>query len=103
MASKFTDEDLAHMAVCTSQYDSTCRALAAELIKTRAKRPEGALTNPRSLPPHIVSALVSADRCPNCLGELDTGWECNSCGYDGKPWIESSRAKNEQAHDSREG
>jgi hypothetical protein len=36
VASKFTDEDLAHMAVCTSQYDSTCRALAAELIKTRA-------------------------------------------------------------------
>jgi len=35
MSVKFTDEALQHMAVCTSQYDSTCRALAAELIQTR--------------------------------------------------------------------
>jgi hypothetical protein len=37
MADKFTDEQLEHMAVCTSQYDSTCRALAAELIRMRKR------------------------------------------------------------------
>lgn len=27
-------------------------------------------------------ALAKNDTCPQCLGELDTGWECNDCGYD---------------------
>jgi hypothetical protein len=27
-------------------------------------------------------ALAKDDVCPQCLGELDTGWECNDCGYD---------------------
>jgi hypothetical protein len=35
MKTQFTDEALTHMATCTSQYDSTCRALAAELIRMR--------------------------------------------------------------------
>lgn len=59
--------------------------------------------NPRGLPRHIVSALVSADRCAKCLGELDTGWECNDCGYDWKPWMDASRAAYDAAHDRREG
>ena len=25
------------------------------------------------------------DVCPECGGNLDTGWECNMCGYDAKP------------------
>lgn len=29
-------------------------------------------------------ALVSENYCPECLGELDTGWECNRCGYDAR-------------------
>jgi uncharacterized protein (DUF983 family) len=29
---------------------------------------------------HIVN-----DRCPECGGYLDTGWECNACGFDAKP------------------
>lgn len=29
-------------------------------------------------------ARVANDRCPNCPGELDTGWECNACGFDAK-------------------
>lgn len=33
----YADEDLEHMSVCTSQYDSTCRALAAELLKMRRR------------------------------------------------------------------
>jgi tRNA(Ile2) C34 agmatinyltransferase TiaS len=26
--------------------------------------------------------LVSQDICPECGGELDTGFECNDCGFD---------------------
>ena len=71
--------------------------------KPPAQPPRGALENPRSLPNHIVSALVSVDRCPNCLGYLDTGWECNWCGYDAKPWIDASTEAHNRAHDNREG
>ena len=24
--------------------------------------------------------------CPTCSGSLDTGWECNDCGRDWRPW-----------------
>ena len=34
--------------------------------------------------PGIRRACAHDDRCPECGGELDTGWECNSCGYDAK-------------------
>lgn len=27
-------------------------------------------------------ARVADDRCPECDGSLDTGWECNDCGFD---------------------
>ena len=27
-------------------------------------------------------ADIDQDRCPECGGELDTGWECNKCGFD---------------------
>lgn len=30
-------------------------------------------------------ADASRDRCPECGGELDTGWECSNCGYDARP------------------
>lgn len=29
-----------------------------------------------------VKRKVAKDICPKCGGELDTGWECNDCGYD---------------------
>lgn len=58
--------------------------------------------NPKSLPIHIMSALISADRCPNCLGELDTGYECNSCGFDAAPWLKASTAINDATFDRRE-
>lgn len=29
-----------------------------------------------------AAQLVKDDICPKCMGELDTGWECNDCGYD---------------------
>jgi hypothetical protein len=34
------------------------------------------------LPNPLAGPLVAEDYCPMCLGELDTGWECNDCGYD---------------------
>lgn len=58
--------------------------------------------NPRKLPIRLVSLLVSADRCAQCLGELDTGWECNDCGYDWKPWMNASTAINDEMRDRRE-
>lgn len=27
---------------------------------------------------------ASRDICPECGGELDTGWECNDCRYDAR-------------------
>lgn len=33
-----------------------------------------------------VKEIVDRNNCPKCLlGELDTGWECNDCGYDAMP------------------
>lgn len=29
--------------------------------------------------------MVAKDKCPRCRGQLDTGWECNDCGYDAMP------------------
>lgn len=29
--------------------------------------------------------LIAENCCPECGGELDTGWECNSCGFDAQP------------------
>lgn len=37
---------------------------------------------PRGLSRKSIQELMLEDRCPMCLGELDTGWECNDCGYD---------------------
>jgi hypothetical protein len=48
-----------------------------------------------------ICTLLANDLCPECLGDLDTGWECNKCGYDamplmqqiGKDKIEAEKAK----------
>ena len=60
-------------------------------------------TNPRNLSDYSVSILISEDRCPMCLGHLDTGWECTECGYDARPWVKASRERHEAAHNNREG
>lgn len=26
--------------------------------------------------------MIEEDLCPECGGDLDTGWECMDCGYD---------------------
>jgi len=41
--------------------------------------------NPRGLSDAAIQTLMLEDRCPMCLGELDTGWECNQCNYDAMP------------------
>lgn len=28
---------------------------------------------------------VERELCPECGGGLDTGWECNDCGFDAMP------------------
>lgn len=28
--------------------------------------------------------IVEREQCPECGGVLDTGWECNDCGHDGR-------------------
>lgn len=33
-------------------------------------------------PTPLEVAFVMDDVCPRCLGELDTGYECNDCGFD---------------------
>lgn len=33
----------------------------------------------------LREARIANDRCPECNGELDTGWECNDCGFDAMP------------------
>lgn len=43
------------------------------------------VTNPRELSDIACIELIKENICPICLGELDTGWECNSCGYDAVP------------------
>lgn len=35
-------------------------------------------------------ARIANDQCPECGGELDTGWECNDCGFDAKPELKQS-------------
>lgn len=35
--------------------------------------------------PLVRRQLVRHDICPECSGDLDTGWECNRCGYDAMP------------------
>ena len=34
--------------------------------------------------PALRRSLARRDICPECGGALDTGWECNVCGYDAK-------------------
>lgn len=34
--------------------------------------------------------MIAEDECPECGGELDTGWECNECGFDAKPELKDS-------------
>jgi len=50
-------------------------------------------TNPRQLSDASISTLIEQDICPMCLGELDTGWECNECGYDAMPLVKGLKCE----------
>ncbi len=34
--------------------------------------------------PAVRQTMARKDSCPECGGELDTGWECNDCGFDAR-------------------
>jgi hypothetical protein len=36
----------------------------------------------------VTAKKVARDICPKCGGELDTGWECNDCGFDAIGFVE---------------
>jgi hypothetical protein len=38
--------------------------------------------------PEIRQAAILDGVCPICADDLDTGWECDSCQFDGLPEIE---------------
>ena len=59
--------------------------------------------NPHGLSNGAMSLLISEGNCPNCLFRLQVDLKCSNCGLDNKPWIEASRARNERAHNNREG
>ena len=42
--------------------------------------------------------LIAWNVCPECGGELDTGWECNSCGFDAGPERRAVLAKVRASH-----
>lgn len=34
--------------------------------------------------PALRAECAKRDVCPECGGALDTGWECNDCGFDAR-------------------
>lgn len=50
------------------------------------EKPSNPGTYPKQHREHREAA-ADQDRCPECGGELDTGWECNDCGYDAQPIV----------------
>jgi hypothetical protein len=50
--------------------------------------PKEAADRIQSLGPEAVVTLLANDLCPLCLRSLDTGYECNGCGYDARPLVE---------------
>jgi hypothetical protein len=49
-----------------------------------------ALTYPLKSPSLRRFLIRTYDLCPECGGNLDTGWECNKCGHDAMPELRSS-------------
>lgn len=85
-SAKLRDLDIANDQLITDE-----TVLRAEL--TEARRQSGAESmirvNPRGLSDEAVKWCLKEDKCPFCgQGELDTGYECNSCGYDAMPLVE---------------
>lgn len=41
--------------------------------------------------PRLRQRAVERDICPECGGALDTGWECNECGYDARHLVKAGK------------
>lgn len=52
----------------------------------------------RTQSPILRRSLARRDICPECRGSLDTGWECNDCGYDA---MNEAYSEIERARDKR--
>lgn len=50
--------------------------------------------------PALRADAIKRGRCPECGGQLDTGWECNDCEFDCRPELPASW-KAEIAHEKR--
>jgi hypothetical protein len=81
-----------------AQHDASSDHTERAIIDVRMEK----AMNPKGLPIRIMSALITEDRCPNCLGNLDTGYECNDCGFDAEPWLKNSIAINDAKFNNRE-
>lgn len=44
------------------------------------------LTRRRLMAEPTEKQEMTFEYCPSCAGELDTGFECNKCGRDWRPW-----------------
>jgi hypothetical protein len=82
---------------CGNLLDSECGSLEAKVRELEQElqkmRPSGPDDNPRNLSDEALVQLLSRDLCPMCMGNLDTGYECNSCGYDAMPLIKAGKDK----------
>lgn len=59
------------------------------------------MTDP--IPPKAPILMVLDGDCPKCGGSLDTGYECNSCDFDGLLLVrarEAAEARGERMHPS---
>lgn len=45
--------------------------------------------------PELRKYWVDQEQCPECGGALDTGWECNDCGFDAQ-WIAYPQSERER-------
>ena len=62
--------------------------IAAASIEQRVKViNEGGRNGPVIVNPTLRRHAAKNDICPECGGELDTGWECISCRYDAQHLI----------------
>ncbi len=85
---------------CSCGLPCNIHAFPVDLNQERAPADRDPMS--RSLPPdriYFVIGKVLNDQCPKCDGELDTGWECNSCSFDCKPIVEHIRAIRNHAHE----
>lgn len=44
---------------------------------------------------------IEREQCPDCGGELDTGWECNKCGADWRNHVRTIDAAKSEAEEYR--